>query len=86
MSEKKPYKLSKEQIDKYYNKHHASKEQMKERAARNRARNDAIKNGSVKKGDGKEIAHIDRNPLNNSPSNKRVVSHAFNHGRPKKKK
>lgn len=49
-----------------------------DRAARNRARAIAMKAGKVKKGDGKEVDHIDYNPRNNSPSNIRVVSKKTN--------
>ena len=73
------------QYRKYYLKHHASKEQMKERASRNRARGEAMKNGTVQKGDGKEIDHLDRNPRNNAAKNIRVVSRKYNRSRPKKK-
>jgi hypothetical protein len=50
----------------------------KDRAARNAARNAAIKAGKVRKGDGREIDHINHNPRDNSPSNLRVVSKKTN--------
>ena len=78
-------KPTKAQYDKYYKKHHASKEQMKERAARNKARRQAIAEGKASKGDGTEVDHKDRNPLNNSRKNTRVVSRKFNRSRTKKK-
>jgi hypothetical protein len=50
----------------------------KDRAARNAARNAAIKAGKVRKGDGREIDHINHNPRDNSPSNLRVVDKKTN--------
>lgn len=58
----------------------------KDRAARNAARNAAIKAGKVKKGDGKEIDHINHNPRDNSPSNLRVVSKKTNRTKQPKRK
>lgn len=63
---------------KEYKEHGALPEQKKRRAARNKARNAALKSGKVTKGDKKEIDHKDYNPLNNSPSNLRVVSKKTN--------
>lgn len=57
-----------------YEKYHKSSRMKAERAARNKARREAEKDGRVRKGDGKHIDHIDGNPMNNSPSNKRVIS------------
>lgn len=57
-----------------------------DRAARNRARAKAMKAGKVRKGDGKEIDHIDHNPRNNSPKNVRVVSSSVNKRRQPKRK
>lgn len=58
----------------------------KDRAARNAARNAAIKAGKVRKGDGKEIDHINHNPRDNSPSNLRVVSKKTNRTKQPKRK
>lgn len=58
----------------------------KDRAARNAARNAAIKAGKVRKGDGKEIDHINHNPRDNSPSNLRVVDKKTNRTRQPKRK
>ena len=69
-----------------YEMHGGTPEQKKRRAARNAARNAAIKAGKVKKGDGKEIDHKDYNPLNNSPSNLRVVSKKTNRTKQPKRK
>ena len=52
---------------------------VKERAARNKARRYMMKKGLVKKGDGKDVDHINRSkPLNSSPSNLRVRSASAN--------
>lgn len=57
---------------------HAKPKNKKDRASRNAARNAAEKAGKVKKGDGKEIDHVNFNPRDNSPSNLRVVSAKVN--------
>lgn len=46
----------------------------KDRAARNRARREAMKRGLVRKGDGKQVDHINFNPRDNSAKNTRIVS------------
>ena len=51
------------------------------RANRNQARRIMTKAGVVRKGDGKDIDHIDKNPRNNSRSNLRVVSKRVNRAR-----
>lgn len=49
-----------------------------DRTARVLARRKLEKEGRVKKGDGKEVDHINHNPRDNSPSNLRVVSKVTN--------
>ena len=44
---------------KEYDEYHASAEQKKRRAQRNKARRKALKDGTVKKGDDKEVHHVD---------------------------
>lgn len=49
-----------------------------ERSARVSARKKAIREGRVKRNDGKEIDHIDSNPLHGGRNNLRVVSRKTN--------
>ncbi len=76
----------KRDLAKEYREHGSTPEQKKRRAARNAARNAAIKAGKVKKGDGKHVDHRDFNPLNNSPSNLRIVDKKTNQVRQPKRK
>ena len=56
----------------------AKPNEKKNRASRNKVRRAMLKTGAVRKGDGKDIDHIDKNPRNNSRSNLRVVSKRVN--------
>ena len=51
---------------------------IKEKTARNQARALMAKKGRVSKGDGKDVDHKDGNPLNNHPSNLRVLPQSVN--------
>ena len=64
---------------KEYDDYHAKPEQKKRRAQRNSARKQAEKRGAVKKGDGKEVHHVNA-PRTGALNNKktRVVSKATN--------
>jgi hypothetical protein len=55
-------------------KYNAKPEQKKRRAKRNAARRKLEKEGKVRKGDGKDVAHKDNNPHNNSSGNLSVQS------------
>lgn len=52
-----------------------------ERSARTVARKQANASGRTRKGDGREIDHINSNPRDNRPSNLRVVSRKTNRGK-----
>lgn len=71
MRKKRDYK-------KEYNRDHASTKAKKDRASRNKVRRQALKSGRVKKGDGKDVHHVDGNPRNNSAKNLRVVKKSAN--------
>ena len=71
MRKKRDYK-------KEYNRDHASTKAKKDRASRNKVRRQALKSGRVKKGDGKDVHHVDGNPRNNSEKNLRVVKKSAN--------
>ena len=74
-----PYmKNGKRDYRREYDKYHADPEQKKNRAARNKARAMMAAKGKVHKGDGKDVAHKDNNPKNNSSSNLAVQSKAKN--------
>lgn len=76
----------KRDLAKEYRDHGGTEEQKKRRAGRNKARREAIKAGKVKKGDGREIDHINYNPRDNRPSNLRVVSKKVNRTKQPKRK
>lgn len=63
---------------KEYRQYGGTKEQLKRRAARNRARRMLMRDGLVRKGDGKEVHHVDMNPHNSKRSNLKVVPRAVN--------
>ncbi len=63
-----------------YKEYHGTEKQKKRRAARNHARRHMERNGRVHKGDGKDVDHKDKNPLNNSSSNIRVRDRSANRG------
>lgn len=59
-------------------KYNAKPEQIKRRAQRNAARAKMVAAGKVRKGDGKDVAHKNNNPHDNSSKNLAVQSHAKN--------
>ena len=61
-----------------YAKFQSSTKSKKDRASRNKVRKAALRAGRVKKGDGRDIDHLDGNPRNNSKKNLRVVSKSKN--------
>jgi len=56
-----------------YKKYQSSSKQKKRRASRNTARNRMIAAGKAKRGDGKDVAHRNGNPMDNRRSNLKVV-------------
>lgn len=66
-------------------KYNSKPEQKKRRAKRNAARAKMMAAGKVRKGDGKDVAHKDNNPHNNSGSNLAVQSKAKNRSFPRTK-
>ena len=66
-------------------KYNSKPEQKKRRAKRNAARRKLMREGKVRKGDGKDVAHVDNNPHNNSKKNLRVQSKAKNRSFPRTK-
>ena len=52
-----------------------------EQVSRVTARRKAINSGRVRKGEERDLDHKDSNPLNNSPSNLRIVSRKTNRGK-----
>lgn len=65
---------------KEYRVYHSKPEQIKRRASRNAARRLMIQKGKARKGDGKDVDHKNRNPLDNSRANLRIVSQKTNRG------
>ena len=63
---------------KEYDTYHASATQKARRASRNRARYKLAKAGLVKRGDGKDVDHINMNPLNNSTLNLKILPSVIN--------
>ncbi|HCO75013.1 MAG TPA: HNH endonuclease [Synechococcus sp. UBA8071] len=71
MRKKRDYK-------KEYKRDHSSRKSKVDRASRNKVRRQALRAGKVKKGDAKDIHHVDGNPRNNSKKNLRVVKRSTN--------
>jgi hypothetical protein len=66
-------------------KYNSKPEQKKRRAMRNAARRKMIKAGKARKGDGKDVAHLNNNPRNNSSNNLQMQSKAKNRSFPRTK-
>ena len=61
-----------------YDRYQGTAKQKKRRAGRNKARRIMIAKGKAKKGDGKDVAHKDNNPLNSVAKNIRMESKRSN--------
>jgi len=70
---KKPRNYRKEYVE-----YHGRPDQKAKRASRNRARHKMAKAGLVSKGDGKEVDHINMNPMNNSTRNLKILPSTIN--------
>ena len=57
-----------------YDKYYGTKQALKKRALRNAARRKMEKAGLVKKGDGKDVDHINGTEKGNGDANLRVIS------------
>ena len=68
---------------KEYKNYHSRPEQRKRRSSRNKARRKALKIFGKAKLLGKDVDHLDRNPMNNSRGNLRIQSKRRNRGRNK---
>lgn len=66
---KRNHGQTKEARAKTQKKYNSKPEQIERRAARNAARRKMVKAGKAKKGDGKDVAHKNNNPKNNSMRN-----------------
>ncbi len=66
-----------------YRTSQSSSKEKKRRASRNKARASLIKKGRVKLGDGLDVDHRNKKPLDNSPSNLSVVSKKTNRSFPR---
>lgn len=55
--------------------------QKKRRAMRNKANKEMRASGRISKGDGQDVHHKDRNPMNTKRSNLAVASKAYNRSR-----
>lgn len=71
---------------KEYDNYQGKPDQKKRRAKRNAARSKMIQAGRASKGDGKDVAHKDNNPSNNSMSNLSLKSKKSNRTEPRTRK
>jgi hypothetical protein len=70
---------------KEYDNYHSKPTQKKRRAGRNKARRLMVKLGKAKKGDNKDVAHKDNNPLNSIPKNIKMEARKSNRSFPRTK-
>ena len=67
-------------------KYNSKPEQVARRASRNAARAKMMAAGKVRKGDGRDVAHKNNNPMKNSAGNLAVQSKAKNRSFPRNSK
>lgn len=65
---------------KEYREYQGRPEQIKRRAGRNKARRLMIAKGKARKGDGRDVHHVDGNTTNNAQNNLQVTSRSKNRG------
>lgn len=63
-----------------YERFQSSTRAKKERASRNKARRREIAAGNAHKGDGRDVHHVDGNPMDDARSNLRVEKASTNRG------
>ena len=68
-----------------YELYHSKPEQKRRRAERNSSRAKMEKQGKVKKGDGKDVEHVNHNTSDQSSSNMKVMSKSRNRAKNKGK-
>jgi len=70
---------------KEYKNYQGKPAQIKKRASRNSARAKMVTGGVAKKNDGKDVAHKNNNPMNNSRKNLKMSTKAANRSFPRTK-
>ena len=73
-----PKKSNQRNYKKEYKKFQSSSKSKKDLAHRNKVRRYLLQKRRVKKGDKKDIDHLDGNPRNNSKQNLRIISRSRN--------
>jgi hypothetical protein len=68
---------------KEYDNYQGKPKQRRRNDARKKSRRAMVSSGKAKKGDGKDVDHKDRNPMNNSRKNLRMQSKKTNRSRNK---
>lgn len=66
---------------KEYDNYQGKADQIKRRSSRNKARRKMVAAGKAKKGDGKDVDHKNRNPMDNGKKNLRMRSKSANRSR-----
>jgi len=85
MPAKKKAAKRKRNYRKEYDNYQGRPEQIERRSSRNKARRKMAAAGRAKKGDGKDVAHKDNNPKNNSRGNLKMASKKANRTEPRRR-